>query len=104
MAAVIFWVDLTLRMRFRRSFKLGMRGPGNRSGERLYELVEEALELVLGSAGELALLADRIENLRRLRLELGTERRLEARDVADRDPIEIAAHAGEDHADLLLDR
>src|SRR5215831_20066331 len=103
MAEVIFWVDLTLRMRFRRSFRLGMPEPRPRSGERLHELVEETLELLLGGVRELALLADRVEDLGRFGLELGPIGALEARDVADADPVEIAAHAREDHADLLLD-
>src|SRR5438552_16339769 len=103
MAEVIFWVDLTLRMRFRRSFRLGI-GSAALSGERLDELVEEILELVLGRARELAVLADGVEDVGALALELGAVALLEARDVVDRHAIEIAAHAGEDHRDLLLDR
>src|SRR6185312_740183 len=71
--------------------------------EGLGEIVEEARQLFLGIAAELALAADRLENPRLPRLELAQHRRLEAGHLRDVDLVEISPRAGEDRDHLLLD-
>src|SRR5512143_4265409 len=105
MAAVIFCVDFTLLMRTFRSLRLGMswwapagsvRGSSGGSGERLDELLEENLQLVLGRLADLALVADRVEDVLVLGAHFGQQGLLEAGDVLDLDRVQIAADAGED--------
>src|SRR3546814_11458262 len=74
------------------------------SGEGLGEGIHEVLQLALGVVGERLLGADRLEDARRLRLDLRQQLLLEPADLGDCDPVQVAAHAGEDRDHLLLDR
>src|SRR5215467_2467873 len=80
-----------------------MTAGATRSDEGLGEVVEETLELLLGGAGDLALLADRLQDLGLARLDLRQQRLLETADVGNLDLVEIAAGAREDRDHLLLD-
>src|SRR3546814_2322721 len=72
------------------------------SGEGLGEGIHEVLQLALGVVGERLLGADRLEDARRLRLDLRQQLLLEPADLGDCDPVQVAAHAGEDRDHLLL--
>src|SRR5208337_4530933 len=74
------------------------------SRERLDETVEEGGQLLISVRLDLEIGADRFQNRRLARPELGQQLRFEGADAADLNLVEIAAHAGEDRRHLLLDR
>src|SRR6478752_5594885 len=110
-ARVIFFVELTARMRFRYSricAPIRFRLPrfcvlGARSALVL-EGDDLGLEGLLGLLLELAGLADRREQLVLAAAKVVEEVGLEAPDVLDGDVVELAGGAEPDRDDLLLDR
>src|SRR5271165_334403 len=80
-AEVIFWVDLTLRMRLRRSFRLGIRQAPRSSGEGSDDAVEKFAEALLDLGRDLARGTDRLEEFRVRGSEVGQHRGFEAADI-----------------------
>src|SRR5579875_2485872 len=111
-ARVIFLVASTVRIRLRRirttpPATLRPPGaPGGSLGAPGVEAVEELAELLVDRAGvrELAGVADRRQQLRRVGAQELAQLGLEPTHLGDRDAVDEAPGAGVDHEDLLLHR
>src|SRR5262249_2816043 len=122
MALVIFCVALVAAMRTRMSLReaISCQSPSITASlscpaslrastsslrllpERLREALDHALELGGGLVGEVAAVADAVEQVGMLRAQRGQQSLLERLHPVDRKRIEVAVDAGVDHADLLL--
>src|SRR5262245_35472529 len=91
------------RMSLREAIRFYSREPLTLSlGERLRIALDRALELGRGRIGEVARLADVLENVRVRRAQQRQEPVLEVAHAADAERVEIAVDAGIDHDDLLF--
>src|SRR5215813_9053284 len=80
-AEVIFWVDLTLRIRIRKDLRLGTGQAPLASSEGPDEAVEELLEPLLHCRGDFLVRADRVKQFRLRVAQLAQQRRFEAANV-----------------------
>src|SRR6266545_3619531 len=102
MALVIFCVALVAALRTRMSLRLAIsrsssapRADGSSSSrEGLCVAVDRGLELRSGGVGEVAGLADVVENVGVLGAQQPEQALLEGAHPVDRDRVEIAVHAG----------
>src|SRR3981081_3688782 len=94
-AFVIFSVFLTLRMRRRRSRRLGIA---------LLEFLDGGAQLLLGLLGDRLLVVDRLLDLGVVLLQETDQGALEIADPVEADVIEVALGAGEDGDDLAGER
>jgi len=91
---VIFWVDLTLRIRSRRSFRLGIAVDSDSDQAKVLKRVEELAQLLLDRGRDLLLGADRLEQLGVGGAQFAQHRRFEPADIRHCDRVEVAAGAG----------
>src|SRR3974390_329382 len=107
MALVIFCVAVVAAMRTRMSLSEAIRDQSLRItplrlGEGLGVTVDNAFELAGVSVGEIAALADRVEQIAVLGAQQRKQAGFEGAYPVDREWIEIAVDAGPDHAGLLF--
>src|SRR5262245_3035375 len=99
MALVIFCVALVAAMRTRMSLRLAISRSSSADGssasrEGLCVAVDRGLELRRGGVGQVAGLADVLENVGVLVAQEAEQALLEGTHPVDRDRVEIAVHTG----------